>query len=287
VDSAAVSKLHARSVAALLALGIALSQAAPPASPDVLQAINAVRASGCSGRPGVTPPLRENPNLDDAARRSAKLSFQDALSAAGYRATRSLMIRISGAASVRSVAGFLERDYCAHVLDSAYAEIGIYQQLRETRIILAAPFMAPPAEAAEAVAVRVLQLVNSARERPRMCGGTRFAAARPLLLNDLLSRASLTHAADMAQYNYFSHEGRDGSSAADRLARAGYQWRAVGENIAAGPATPETVVDGWLRSPQHCANLMASQFREMGVAFAVNRASEAGIYWVQVFGVSR
>ena len=91
----------------------------------------------------------------------------------------------------------------------------------------------------------------------------------------------------MAQYNYFSHQGRDGSSAADRLTRAGYVWKAVGENIAAGPTTPETAVDDWLRSPQHCATLMAPQFREMGVAYSVNRASESGIYWVQLFGLRR
>jgi uncharacterized protein YkwD len=258
------------------------------ASPDMLDALNTLRASGCSGRAGVTPPFRENIQLSDAAKRSATgLSLPDALAAAGYRANRSLLIRITGDAGTASVAAFLRRDYCTHLLDSAYAEVGIHRRLREVRIIFAAPFMPPPAEAAQAVAVRVLQLVNHARERPRTCGGTRFAAARPLLLNDLLSRASLAHAADMAQYNYFSHEGRDGSSPADRLTRAGYHWRAVGENIAAGPTTPEIAVDDWMRSPQHCANLMAPQFREMGVAYSVNRASASGIYWVQVFGVQR
>lgn len=267
---------------------MALSQAALPASPDVLHAINVVRGSGCSGRPGVTPPLRESGQLSEAAKRSATgLGLSDALAAAAYRANRSLLIRITGGAGPGSVAAIVAREYCAHLVESAYSEVGIYQHLRETRIILAAPFLPPPAEAADAVAVRVLQFVNNARERPRTCGSTRFAAARPLLLNDTLSRASRAHAADMAQYNYFSHQGRDGSSPADRLTRAGYQWRSVGENIAAGPTTPENVVEGWIRSPEHCANLMAPQFREMGVAFAVNRASEAGIYWVQVFGVSR
>ena len=266
---------------------MALSQAAAPASPDVLHALNAVRANGCSGRPGVAPPLRESAQLSEAAKRSAGLPFADALTAAGYRANRSLLIRITGASGPGPVAAVVAREYCAHLVESAYSEVGIYQHLRETRIILAVPFLPPPAEAGEAIAVRVLQLVNNARERPRTCGSTRFAAARPLLLNDLLSRASLAHAADMAQYNYFSHQGRDGSSAADRLTRAGYAWKAVGENIASGPTTPETVVDDWLRSPPHCANLMAPQFREMGIAYSVNRASESGIYWVQVFGLRR
>ena len=147
--------------------------------------------------------------------------------------------------------------------------------------------MPPPADASMAVALRVLMLVNQARERPRICGDKRFPGAKPVTLSEALSRASLAHASDMAQHNYFSHQGRDASSPADRVARAGYKWRAVGENIAAGQTTPESVVEGWLQSPQHCANVMAPQFREMGFAFSVNRSSEAGIYWVQLFGAPR
>jgi uncharacterized protein YkwD len=271
----------------LLAAGVALAEGAFAASPELVDALNAVRASGCGGRAGVTPPLRENVQLAEAAKRSTGPAFNDALVAAGYRANRSVLIRVSGAATTAPVVELLKREYCAQLLDSAYSDVGIHRQLRETRIILAAPFLPPPAQAADAVALRVLQLVNQTRERARACGTTRFPAARPLLLNDLLSRASLAHAADMAQYNYFSHEGRDGSSPADRLTRAGYGWRTVGENIAAGPTTPESVVEGWIRSPEHCANLMAPQFREMGVAFSVNRASQAGIYWVQVLGAQR
>jgi uncharacterized protein YkwD len=231
--------------------------------------------------------LRESSQLSDAAKRSASgLGFSEALAAAGYRANRSLLIRI-GARGTQAVASFLAHEYCAQLLEGAYSDVGVYQHQRETRIILAAPFTAPPPEAAQAVALRVLALVNQARERARHCGSSRFAAAGPVALSDALSRASLAHATDMAQHNYFSHAGRDASSPADRVARVGYSWKSVGENIAAGPATPESVVEGWLKSPAHCANLMAPQFREMGIAFAVNRSSEAGIYWVQLFGARR
>jgi uncharacterized protein YkwD len=266
---------------------MAFAQCAMSASLDVLNALNSIRANGCSGKPGVGPPLRENAQLSDAAKRTAAgLGLSDALAAAGYRANRSLIIRISGGGT-QAVTSFLSREYCAHLLDAAYTDIGVHQQLRETRIILAAPFLPPPAEAGAAVAIRVLQLVNQARERARICGSDRFAAAKPLTLNDTLSRAALAHAADMAQYSHFSHDGRDGSSPADRTSRAGYNWKAVGENIAAGQATPESVVDGWLKSPHHCANIMAPQFREMGIAYYVNRTSQAGIYWVQLFGARR
>ena len=286
MDPAPVPQLYAWRVAALFTAGIALAQGAFGASPDVLNALNSVRTQGCAGRPGVSPPLRESPQLSDAAKRSTGLAFSNALAAAGYRANRSLLIRI-GATGTQSVASFVAHEYCAHLLEAAYTEIGVYQQQRETRIILAAPFLPPPAGAAAAVALRVLDLVNHARERPRICGDRRFAAAGPLALSGMLSRVSLAHATDMAQHNFFSHTGRDGSTAAERLTRSGYAWKTVGENIAAGPTTPETVVDGWLKSPPHCANLMAPQFREMGVAYAVNKSSEAGIYWVQLFGARR
>ena len=74
---------------------MALAGAAFAASPDLVDALNAVRASGCSGRAGVTPPLRENVQLSEAARRSTGPAFNDALAAAGYRANRSLLIRVS------------------------------------------------------------------------------------------------------------------------------------------------------------------------------------------------
>ena len=286
MDPAPVPELHAGRLAALL-IGLALAPGAIADSPDVLKALNSIRASGCSGRPGVSPPLRESTPLSAAAKRSADgASFGDALVASRYRATRSLLVRI-GTTSTQSIARFLANEYCAHVLEAAFTEAGVFQRAGETRIILAAPFTPPAPEAATAVAMRVLQLVNAAREHPRACGSSRFPAASPLALSDTLSRASLAHAAEMAQYSRFSHDGRDGSSHAERMTRAGYEWKAAGENIAAGQTTPESVVEGWLKSPQHCANLMAPQFREMGIAYYVNRESQAGIYWVQLFGTPR
>jgi uncharacterized protein YkwD len=254
----------------------------------VLQELNAIRAAGCGGRPGVPSPLRENAQLVDAAQRAAAhRPFQSALDAAGYRATRSVMMHVSGDSGARSIAGFVAANYCASLIDAAYGEIGIHRTRRDTWIILAAPFAPPDPGAAESVARRVLDLVNEARMQSRMCGNSRFASAGFLRLNATLSRAALGHATDMAQHDYLAHEGRDGSTPAERLTRAGYRWRSVGENLASGPTTPEAVVDGWLRSPGHCANLMAPQFIEMGVAYAVNRKSKAGIYWVQVFAAAR
>lgn len=250
------------------------------AGSEMLAALNAVRMGGCPGRAAATIPLHQNPRLDDAARRSAKLPFADALKAAGYRATRSLLIRIAGDPSASTVARFAAKEYCSEVTDSAYSEAGIHREGREAHIVLAAPFAPPPAEASAEVAQRVLQLVNSARSQPRTCGAKHFAAAPPLRMHDTLNRIALAHATDMAQYSYFSHQARDGSSPADRVTRGGYSWRSVGENIAAGPTTAAAVVSGWMNSPGHCATLMHVGHSEMGIAYAVNPQSTAGIYWV-------
>ena len=106
----------------------------------------------------------------------------------------------------------------------------------------------------------------------------------PLALNAQLNSAAQKHATDMATYNYFSHTGRDGSKPWDRMKREGYTWRRAGENIAAGYTTARAVVDGWLRSPGHCANLMNKNFKDLGVGYAYGASSTYKHYWVQNFG---
>jgi len=114
-----------------------------------------------------------------------------------------------------------------------------------------------------------------------------FPAVLPLTLNESLERAALDHSQDMAGHNYMDHTGRDGSSPADRITRTGYKWQLVGENLASGMMTPDEAVAGWLQSPHHCANLMTARFAEMGLAFAVNPSTDAGVYWTQTFGTRR
>jgi uncharacterized protein YkwD len=109
-------------------------------------------------------------------------------------------------------------------------------------------------------------------------------AAPPLSLSEVLGRAARTQADDMARHGSLSHAGSDGSTPAERATRAGYRWKLVGENIAAGQPTAEQVVAGWLESPGHCANIMDPAYAEMGVAFAYEARSEKDIYWSQVFG---
>lgn len=124
----------------------------------------------------------------------------------------------------------------------------------------------------------MLEQVNEARMEKRRCGGTRHAAVPPLTWNAKLAQAAQKHANDMAENNFFGHEGSDKSSLVDRIEREKYQWRAVGENVAMGQRSVVQVVEGWLESPGHCSNIMNGDFTEMGAAL-----SHDGKYWVQVF----
>jgi uncharacterized protein YkwD len=259
------------------------------ATAEPYEAINRLRAGDGACMVGQKPaPLVRQPALERAAARLARgQSLKDSLRDSGYRATASRFISIIGAGAGGIAFAQLEKNYCRELLDGALTDIGVYYDARQLWIVMAAPFAPRVALSQEAAAQRVLELTNEARTQPRRCGDRPFGAARPLSRSAVLGRAALAHAEDMARHSYFSHTGRDGSKPAGRVTRAGYKFRAAGENIAAGPSTPENVVAGWVRSAGHCANLMNPAFTEMGVAFAVEGNSEYGVYWAQVLAVPR
>jgi uncharacterized protein YkwD len=232
--------------------------------------------------------LQAVPPLSEAARRIASGEAPaDAARRAGYRSTRLMVINMSGYGSPARVAQAMAEKHCRALTDPELTEFGSYRQGDSYWMVLAAPFAPPPPSAAAAVAARVLALTNEARAQARKCGTRSFGRASPLAPNRQLDAAAAVHARDMAQHSYLEHEGRDGSSAADRVARAGYRWRSVGENIASGQTTPERVVREWVLSPEHCATLMNPAYTEMGVAYSVNFDSADGIYWAQLFGRPR
>lgn len=131
---------------------------------------------------------------------------------------------------------------------------------------------------------QLLARINSARSQARRCGGQAFEASAPLAWSNLLGASAEAHSRAMANGNFFDHRDRDGRTPGDRAELAGYAGSRIGENIAAGLDTPQRVVEGWLASPAHCANLMNPQFRELGAAYAVDPRSDAGIYWTALFG---
>lgn len=129
----------------------------------------------------------------------------------------------------------------------------------------------------------MLTRVNNARQQARTCGSSPYAATSLLAWHCSLEAAAQIHSTDMADNNFFSHTGSDGSNAGQRISATGYPWRAWGENIAAGYATVESVVTGWLDSPGHCGNIMNPIVTEMGAASTSNSSADFQIYWTQVF----
>lgn len=259
--------------------------AAPQGPDELVSALSAVRSRGCAGHAGTSARLRPVAQLGEAARYIARREPPaEATKKAGYRATRLFTVSMSGYASTAAVAKVMGEKYCKALTDPSLTDVGFHQQGASYWLVLAAPFAPPPPSAAAGVAARVLALTNEARSRSRQCGDRIFQASGPLKANALLDRASAVHAQDMARHGYLEHQGRNGAGPADRVRSAGYRWRSVGENIASGQTTPEQVVQEWIRSPMHCANLMSPGFTEMGLAYAVNINSAAGIYWVQTLG---
>ncbi|MCK6401379.1 MAG: CAP domain-containing protein [Sphaerotilus natans subsp. sulfidivorans] len=133
----------------------------------------------------------------------------------------------------------------------------------------------------------MLAEINRRRASAQSCGsrGT-FPAAGALSWNDQLFAAAAGHAKDMVARSFFSHTGSSGSSVADRVSAAGYAWSTVAENIAAGQPGITRVVDAWMNSDGHCANLMNATVRDVAVACVVNTANQSN-YWVMDLAKAR
>ncbi|WP_404364468.1 CAP domain-containing protein [Marinobacter sp.] len=133
----------------------------------------------------------------------------------------------------------------------------------------------------------LLDRVNEARSQPRQCGDEYFEPAEPLAWNCKLEDAARAHSEDMAELEYFSHTSLEGVQIGERVRARSYSWSVVGENIAGGQSSVDDVIDGWLSSPGHCANIMSARFTEMGAARVEAPGSEYSPVWTQVFARPR
>ena len=139
------------------------------------------------------------------------------------------------------------------------------------------PKTTPKSEIPAAFRNEMLELVNEIRAEGCTCGDRVMPPAPPLKWNGKLAQAALGHAKDMDKNNFIGHKGSDGSKISDRVSRAKYAWRAVGENVSWNAPTVAGAVQGWKDSPGHCQNMMNKSFKEIGAAWE-------GAYMVQVFG---
>ena len=271
---------------AALSLGVVFATSALAADElQLIESINSYRSQPqrCGTQASnELPPLSADPRLRLPA--SGAVDLQQAMTSAHYPMVNVQAITLNGPRDAASAMKAIQESFCQVVLDPQFVDIGVNRVDRDWRIVLARPLLTAKLGDAQSEGQKLLAQLNTARSQARQCGGQSFAAAAPLAWNATLGTVAQEHSRDMANNNYLDHKDRDGRTPGDRAELSGYGGQLVGENIAAGQDTVGKVVDGWLASPGHCANLMNPQYQELGAAYATDPKSNAGIYWTAMFG---
>ena len=115
----------------------------------------------------------------------------------------------------------------------------------------------------------VIRLVNEIRRQNGL---------QPLTANWELSRVARYKSQDMRDNGYFSHTSPTYGSPFQMIKAFGLSYRAAGENIARGYSTPQAVVNGWMNSSGHRANILNASYTQIGVGYV-----SQGSYWTQMF----
>lgn len=115
----------------------------------------------------------------------------------------------------------------------------------------------------------VVRLVNAARAENGL---------KPLSVNWELSRVARYKSEDMSSARYFSHTSPTYGTPFEMIRAFGLSYRSAGENIAYGQRTPAAVVDAWMNSSGHRANILNASYTQIGVGYCAS-----GSYWTQMF----
>lgn len=129
----------------------------------------------------------------------------------------------------------------------------------------------PPQDDAAVLAAEVVRLTNA----ERVAAGRAALAVHPAV-----AASADAHSRDQAAMLRMTHTGSDGSNAGDRLTRAGFTWRAWGENVAVGQRSAAEVVRAWMGSAGHRANILNGSFTTIGIGVATG--SDGRRYWTMV-----
>lgn len=125
----------------------------------------------------------------------------------------------------------------------------------------------------------IITLTNEVREQkglPKLTG------------INALDRSSTARATDMSENSYFSHKGPNGHTLSYFLKKSGYSYRVAGENLAMGFSDPQSVVNAWLKSPTHYANLVDSDYTQIGIGVEAGYFNgQPTVYVAQHFGDPR
>ena len=118
----------------------------------------------------------------------------------------------------------------------------------------------------------VLELVNQERSK---------AGLKALTLSNDLTNVATIKAQDMADKGYFDHTSPTYGSPFEMMQHFGIQYRSAGENIAAGQKTAQEVMNSWMNSSGHRANILNSDYEQIGIGYITG--GQYGTYWVQMF----
>lgn len=127
----------------------------------------------------------------------------------------------------------------------------------------------PNLDQTKGVEQQVLDLVNQERAK---------VGVKPLQMDWELQRVARTKSQDMRNKNYFSHQSPTYGSPFDMMKQFGISYRTAGENIAQGQRNPQEVMNAWMNSSGHRANILKADFTHIGVGYEAN-----GNYWTQMF----
>jgi uncharacterized protein YkwD len=137
------------------------------------------------------------------------------------------------------------------------------------------PVTQPPTGNA-ALEAQVVDLVNVERAK---------LGCTPIRANDQLTQSARGHSADMAARGYFDHTTPEGVTFSTRISNAGYQWRGAAENIAKGQRSPADVMNSWMNSAGHKANIQNCKYLDLGVGVVAD--AKGSLIWTQNFGIPR
>jgi uncharacterized protein YkwD len=252
---------------------------------QLVESINAYRGQTqrCAGQASAElPPLASDPRL--VLPLDTLGDLQQALARASYPMSSVQAISLSGPRNAQSAMTALQESFCRVLLDPQFVDVGVRREGREWRIVLARSLLSARLADWQTEGLKLLEAINTARAQSRQCGAQSFAVTSPLAWNTTLASTSEAYSRVMANNNFFDHKDREGRTPGDRAELAGYLGAQIGENIAAGQDSVRKVVEGWLASPGHCANVMNPLFRELGAGYAIDPKSDAGIYWTAMFG---
>jgi uncharacterized protein YkwD len=177
-------------------------------------------------------------------------------------------------------------DTLRKLLDPQFRDLGIGVDRLDGTPLYVFLYAVPQAESFSRETAGLRDLGRARAEMLTAVNAERRKAGVPSLTADSrLDHTAQRHAEDMLARNYFAHASPEGETVRERAKEAGYDWRAIGENIAEGQTSVAEVMKTWMNSPGHRHNILDRDFKELGTGLALGKSGNGWrVKWVQAFG---